>query len=59
MEDDLNTKLIGIGQDILIDLHHSLLVATEEVNLDTQDAILLHPFHLLATGSRTVHLVQG
>ena len=59
MEDTLDTKLVGVGQDILVELHHSLFVATEEINLDTQDSILLHPSHLLTSSRRTVHLVQG
>ena len=56
MEDDLQTEVVGIGEDILVELHHGLLVATEEVDLDAQDAIFLHPCHLLATGSRLIHL---
>ena len=35
MEDHLDTEIIGISQDILIELHHLLLVASEEVHLDT------------------------
>ena len=58
MEDTLDAKVVGIGQDVLIELHHLLLVATEEVDLDAQDAVLLHPGHLLTTGRRTVHLVE-
>ena len=56
MEDHLQSEVVGIGEDILIELHHRLLVTAEEVHLDTQDAILLHPGHLLTAGTRLVHL---
>ena len=58
VEDDLYAEIVGIGQDILIELHHGLLVASEEVDLDAQDAVLLHPRHLLATCCRLVHLAS-
>ena len=55
MEDDLQAEIVGIAQNILIELHHHLLVASEEIHLDAQDAIFLHPFHLLAAQSAVVH----
>ena len=56
MEDHLDAEVVGVCEDVLIELHHLLLVATEEVYLDAQDAVLLHPRHLLTTGTRLVHL---
>ena len=56
VEDHLDAEVIGVGQDILIQLHHLLLVAAEEVHLDAQDAVLLHPCHLLPSRSRLIHL---
>ena len=34
VEDHLNAEVIGVGKNILIELHHLLLVAAEEVHLD-------------------------
>ena len=56
VEDTLNTELIGIGEDVLVELHHLLLVASEEVYLDAENAVLLHPRHLLAACAALVHL---
>ena len=51
MEDTLNAEIVGIGQDIFIELHHLLLIATEEIDFDSTNANLLHPCHLLATNA--------
>lgn len=58
MEDAKQAKVVGIAENILIELHHGLLVATKEVDLDASDAVLLHPFHLLATDTAVVHLTD-
>src|SRR5574344_2838059 len=55
MEYDEKSVVVGIGKDILIKLHHRLLVATEEIHLDTTNTNALHPCHLGATGLRLVH----
>ena len=34
MEDHLDAEVVGVSEDVLIELHHLLLVATEEVYLD-------------------------
>ena len=57
MENALDAIVVGIGEDIFVELHHLLLVATEEVDLDSQNAVLLHPSHLLAACTTLVHLV--
>ena len=50
MEDDEQTEVVGVGEDILIELHHRLLVATKEIHLDTTNTDALHPCHLSTTG---------
>ena len=55
MEDHLQAIIVGIAEDILIELHRLLLVATEEIHLDTYHANLLHPRHLLLAGDGIVH----
>ena len=57
MEDHLDTEVVGVGKDIFVELHHLLLVPAEEVHLDAQDAVLLHPRHLLPAWTALVHLV--
>ena len=57
VENHLQTEVIGIGENILVELHHGLFVTAEEVHLDTEDAVLLHPGHLLTTRTALVHLV--
>ena len=56
MEDDQQSEVVGIYQNILIQLHHLLLVTTEEVDLDTTDPGFLHPCHLLSAHQVVVHL---
>ena len=55
MEDYLQAIIVGIAEDILIELHRLLLVATEEIHLDACHANLLHPSHLLLAGDGIVH----
>ena len=57
MEHHLQTMTVGIAQDILIELHGLLLVATEEVNLDSLHTNALQPAHLLFAGNGGVHTV--
>ena len=59
MEDALQAEVVGIAKDVLVELHHRLLVATKEVDLDAEDARLLHPCHLLTTCTGAVHLTDG
>ena len=58
MEDDHEAEIIGIGKDVFVKLHHVLLVASEEVDLDAFDAYALHPAHLIASHAAVVHLVD-
>ena len=55
MEDNLNAIIVGIAEDVFILLHGMLLVATEEIYLDTLDADTLHPGHLLLAGHDVIH----
>ena len=55
MEDDLQAITVGIAQDVLIELHRLLLVASEEVNLDAYDTDTLHPAHLFLAGNTRTH----
>ena len=57
VEDDLETIAVGIGEDILVEAHRLLLVASEEVDLDALDADALHPLHLAFAGNGGVHAV--
>ena len=58
VEDALQAEVVGIAEDILVELHRRLFVTSEEVDLDAEDACLLHPGHLLTTNTGTVHLAQ-
>ena len=55
MEDDLKSIVIGIAEDILVELNRLLLVATEEINLYCLHTYLLHPRHVTLTGNRIAH----
>ena len=55
MEDNLNAIIVGIAEDVFILLHGMLLVATEEIYLDTLDADALHPGHLLLSCHDVIH----
>ena len=59
MEDTHDAEVVGIGEDVFIELHHRLLVATEEIDLDTKHTNLLHPLHLLTTLIGVVHNAFG
>ena len=45
MEDYLYAVVVGVAQDVLIELHCLLLVSAEEIHLDTLHADALHPGH--------------
>ena len=55
MEDHHQAEVVGIGQDVLVELHRLLLVGAEEVHLDAPDADALHPLHLPPAGNAPVH----
>ena len=57
MEDDEKPIVVGVGENVFVELHHRLLVATEEVYLYATNAYALHPCHLLTTHMRLVHQV--
>ena len=58
MEDDLQAVAVGIGENVLVELHRLLLVSSKEVDLDTFDTDALHPLHLTFTGNGCVHAVS-
>ena len=58
MEDAHQAEVVGIAEDVLVELHHRLLVATEEIDLDAANAVVLHPLHLLATDAGVVQLAD-
>ena len=49
MEDNLQAMTGGIVEDVFIELHGTLFVAAEKVNLDTFHADFLQPRHLVIT----------
>ena len=55
MEDDLQAIVVGIAEDVLIELHRLLLVTSEEIHLDAAYADLLHPSHVALAGDGVVH----
>ena len=55
MENHNQAEVVGIGQDVLVELHRLLLVGAEEVHLDAPDADALHPLHLPPAGNAPVH----
>ena len=57
VENHLQSVTVGIREDILVELHGLLLVATEEVYLDAPHAYTLHPFHLALAGHGGIHAV--
>ena len=57
MEHHLQAIAVGIAEDVLVEAHHLLLVATEEVHFDALHANALHPFHFPFTGNGCVHAV--
>ena len=59
VEDDEQSEVVGIGENVLIELHHGLFVASEEIDLDAPYAVVVHPFHLLAADACVVHLADG
>ena len=59
MEDDQNAKVVGIAEDVFVELHHVLLVATKEIDLDASDADALHPCHFGTAFTALVHLAEG
>src|SRR5574344_1116657 len=60
MEYHLDTKVIGICQYVLIELHGVLLVASKEIHLYTLHTYAFQPSHLLASGEGSVHaLLRG
>ena len=56
VENHKNPEVVGIGKDILIELHHVLLVTSKEVHLDAAYAHALHPRHFGTTFTALIHL---
>ena len=50
MEYHLQAVPVGIHQDVLIEFHRLLFVASEEVHLDACYSVVRHPFHLSLPG---------
>ena len=55
MENNQQTIVIGIRQNLLIHLHGHLFVTTYKIDLDSTDTDTFHPLHLLTTGNDIVH----
>src|SRR5574344_750668 len=59
VEYHLQSVVIGIAKNTFVVLHHNLFVTSKEIDLDTFDAGLLHPFHLLAALDGVAHDAAG
>ena len=59
MEDDLQTVVVGIGEDGLVEAQRLLLVATKEIHLDAGYAVVAQPTHLSLTTDGAVHTLTG
>ena len=59
MENHLNAEVVGIREDVLVELHGVLLVAGKEIHLDALHTDTLQPSHLLAAGEGGVHALLG
>ena len=58
MEYHKQSVIIGIGENVLIELQHLLLVATEEIDLYSAYSGVMHPFHFFTALYSVVHLSQ-
>ena len=59
MEDNHQTVVVGIAQNLFVQTQGLLLVTTEKVYLDTLHAPALQPAHLLLAGNGVIHPVDG
>ena len=59
MEYYLQAVVVGVYKYVLIEFHHLLFVASEEVHLYSCYSIVFHPFHLTLACVRCVHAVSG
>ena len=55
VENALDAVVVGIAEDIFIESHRLLLVATEEVDLDSFNPDTLHPRHVLLAFDGVIH----
>ena len=59
VEDNHQTVVVGIAQNLLVQTQGLLLVTAEEVYLDTLHTQALQPAHLLLAGNGVIHPVDG
>ena len=59
VEDDLNTVVVGIGENAFVEAHGLLFVTTEEIDLNTSHTTVAQPFHLLLADNGIVHALAG
>ena len=57
VEYHLQAVAVGVAQDVFVESHGLLLVASEEVDLDAHHADALEPFHLALAGNGRVHAI--
>ena len=58
MEYHKNSKIIGIGKNVLIKFHGFLLVAPEIIDLYSRYSYVFKPFHLAAANIPFVHEIS-
>ncbi len=59
VEDNVDSVVCGIAENVLVEAHCFLLVTAEEVDLDALHAVVFQPLHLFFTYDGAVHLVGG
>ena len=59
VEDNHQTVVVGIAQNLLVQTQGLLLVTAEEVYFDTLHTQTLQPAHLLLAGNGVIHPVDG
>ena len=59
MEYHKDTVIVGIGEYVVVEAHCLLFVAAEEIDLYTADAVLLHPFHIVAAATMSFIMPRG
>ena len=58
MEDDHQSMIIGIAENVFIKTHRLLLVTTKEIHFNAFHSQLLHPAHLLFADNGIIHPVD-
>ncbi|MPN39749.1 hypothetical protein SDC9_187278 [bioreactor metagenome] len=55
MENNHDTIIVGINQNIFVKFHGHLFVASEEIHFDTFHSNAFHPCHFFTAGNGIVH----